>query len=122
ARDRRDHEGAPRSCQEPLALRAAPPPKGVVRMGMKRRNPVELYRDGPSVTPSAQMDARILAASRTTPSSTGPRSQWLVAGGMAVSVVAPFYIRFATTPVPHYDASEFGREEGLARDWLMNLD
>ncbi|MES1264709.1 MAG: hypothetical protein ABUU24_03540 [Variovorax sp.] len=91
-------------------------------MGMKRRNPVELYRDGPSVTPSAQMDARILAASRTSQSATRPRRQWLVAGAMAVAVVATFYVRFATMPVPHYEASDFGREEGLARDWLMNFD
>ena len=89
---------------------------------MRSRNPLEWYRASPAASPSAQIDARILAAARASRASTRQRAEWWVAGAMAAAVAAAFYLRIETTPPPHYDASNFGREEGLSRAWLMHLD
>jgi len=91
-------------------------------VGLKSRNPIELYRSSPTVVPSGEIDARVLAAARRSRASAPVRNQWLVAGAMAAAVAAAFYLRIDTTPSSHYDASNFGDEEGLARDWLINSD
>jgi len=91
-------------------------------MAVKRRNPLELYRAAPAVNPSAQIDARVLAAARNSRASARRRIEWLVAGAMAAAVAAAFYLRIDTTTPPHYEASNFGREEGLSRAWLMESD
>ena len=89
---------------------------------MKRRSPLELYRSSPAASPSAQVDARVLAAARASSAIARPRREWLVAGAAVAAVTAAFCLRIEMTPPSHYDASDFGREEGLARDWLMSFD
>ena len=91
-------------------------------MGMKRRSPLDLYRSSPAANPSAQVDARVLAVARASLALVRPRREWLVAGAAAAAVAAAFYLRIDHTPPAHYDARDFGSEEGLARDWLMSSD
>ena len=93
-------------------------------MGVKVRNALELYRAGPEVTPSAQLDAFVLAASRAAPAPAPARQrrEMLLAAAIVAAVVAVFVVRISTTPTQDFAASSNGRDEGLARAWLMNLD
>jgi hypothetical protein len=91
-------------------------------MAMNSRNPIAVYRAGPRIDPSAQIDAAVLGAARATPAmARGPRVM-IVATAAAAAVAAVFYIRVATTPPQDFASTEFGREEGLTRVWLTNLD
>ena len=89
-------------------------------MAMNTRNPIALYRAGPRIDPTAQIDAAVLGAARATPvMARGPR---VMIVATAAAVAAVFYIRVATTPPQDFANAEFGREEGLTRVWLTNLD
>jgi hypothetical protein len=88
---------------------------------MKGRNSLDLYRTGPEVTPSAEMDVRILGAARASPLRSR-RRDLLLAGAAATAVVAAFFVRVATTPSVEVAGADFGRHEGQARAWLVNLD
>jgi hypothetical protein len=91
-------------------------------MAMKARDPIALYRAGPRIDPSAQIDAAVLGAARASPAALRPRRVLLVAAATAAAVVSLFVVRIATTPSQDYAGAEFGREEGLSRVWLTNLD
>lgn len=91
-------------------------------MGLKSRNPLELYRDSPEVTPSAQIDAFVLAAARASPAPMRRRREWFLTGAVATAVAAMFVVRVATTPPQDYAGNGNGRDEGLTRAWLMDLD
>jgi len=90
-------------------------------MAVKRPSPIDLYRASPEIAPSAQLDARVLAAARTA-RATSRRHEWLVAGAAAAAVAAMFYIRIATTTSQDFASTGYGRDEGLAGAWLMDLD
>lgn len=91
-------------------------------MAVKPRNALDLYRSGPEVTPSAKIDALILAAARTSAPPVRRRREWLFAGAAAAAVVAMFVVRVVTTPTQDFAGKDFGLEEGQSRDWLLNLD
>jgi hypothetical protein len=90
-------------------------------MVMKARNCLELYRTGPEVTPSVEMDAWVLGAARAPPVGSR-RRDLLLAGAAAAAVVAAFFLRFSMTPAVDVAGADFGRHEGRARAWLVNLD
>lgn len=91
-------------------------------MGLKSRNPLELYRASPEVIPSAQIDASVLAAARASPAPASLRRQLVLTGAVAAGVVAIFVMRIATTPTQDFASTGNGLEEGLARAWLTDLD
>ena len=91
-------------------------------MALKTRNALQVYRASPEVTPTAQIDAFVLAAARASPAPARLRRQMFLTGAVAAAVVAMFVVRIATTPTTNLAASGNGREEGLARAWLMELD
>lgn len=89
---------------------------------MNIRNPIDLYRAGPRIDPSARIDAAVLDAARASPATArGPRIM-LATAATAAAVAALFYMRVATTPSPDIASAAFGRDEGLTRAWLTNLD
>jgi hypothetical protein len=91
-------------------------------MGVKSRNPLELYRESPEVTPSARTDAFVLGAARASPAPARLRRHVFLTGAVAAAVVAMFGLRIVTTPTQDYAGGKYGLDEGLTRDWLMNLD
>ena len=91
-------------------------------MALKGRNALELYRAGPKVTPSAEIDARVLTAARASPAPARLRRQMFLTGAVAAAAVAMFVVRIATTPTQDFTGSGHGLEEGLARAWLTDLD
>jgi hypothetical protein len=91
-------------------------------MAMKTRGVIELYRAGPEIVPSAEVDARVLAAARASRSPARLRRPMLLTGAVAAAVVAMFVVRIATTPPQDYAGNGKGREEGLTHAWLMDLD
>ena len=91
-------------------------------MELKKRNALELYRASPQVTPSAQVDAFVLAAARASPEPVRRGRELFVAGAVAVAVAAAFFVRISTTPTQDFASADFGLEEGRTRAWLMNLD
>jgi hypothetical protein len=91
-------------------------------MAMKDRTPLALYRAGPQITPAAQIDAAVLEAARASLPAARRPPILIFAAATAAAVVALFYARIATTPTQNPASTEFGREEGLTRAWLANLD
>lgn len=90
---------------------------------MKARHAIEWYRVGPEVAPSAEIDAFVLAAARASPAPVRRHRMEFLAGATMAAVVATlFYVGVATTPTQDSASAGHGREEGLARAWLMNLD
>ena len=90
-------------------------------MDLKRPRALALYRASAEVLPPARMDAFVLAAARAS-APARPRREWLFAGAAVAAVAALFLVRVAMTPTEDIAGSGNGIEEGLARDWLMNLD
>ena len=91
-------------------------------MALKARSPIELYRASPRVTPSAEIDALVLAAARATPVPTRRRREMFIVAAAAAFVIAAFTLRIASPPTPHFTSNGNGLDEGLARAWLMDLD
>lgn len=89
-------------------------------MAMNTRNPIALYRAGPGIDPSAKIDAAVLGAARALAAPARRDRVMFVAA--AVAVAALFFIRVATTPSQDFASTGFGREEGLSRVWLADLD
>lgn len=89
---------------------------------MRTRSALELYRASANVAPSAQVDSFILAAARTSPAPPRWRRDMVLAGAALAAVAAVFFVRVATTPTQDFASTGFGREEGLARAVLMDLD
>lgn len=91
-------------------------------MALKALSPLDLYRASTQVTPSAEMDALVLAAARAAPLPTRWRREMFIAAAAASIVIAAFTLRIASTPTAHFTSSGNGLDEGLARAWLMDLD
>ena len=89
---------------------------------MKPHTPITLYRAGAWVNPSAKIDAAVLGAARALRAPARPRRVMFVAAAAATAVAALFFVRITTTPSHDFAKTEFGREEGLSRVWLTNLD
>lgn len=91
-------------------------------MALKGRNALEWYRASPEVTPSAEIDARVLAAARASPAPVRRRLDIVFAGAVSAAAIAVFAFRIGTTPPHELASTGNGLEEGLARAWLMDLD
>jgi len=91
-------------------------------MELKGPRALALYRASADELPSAQMDAFVLNAARASPARMRPRRELLIAGTAVAAVAALFFVRVATTPTQNFASNGNGREEGLARAWLMDLD
>jgi len=90
-------------------------------MGVKKHHALALYRASPEVTPSARIDAFVLAAARAShvPSR---RREWILAGAAVAAAAAMFFVRVATTPTQNLANDGFGLDEGVTRAWLLKLD
>jgi hypothetical protein len=91
-------------------------------MAMKARDHIALYRAGPRIDPPAEIDAAVLGAARARRAPMRTHRAKLVAAATAAAAITLFVVRIATTPSQTFASTEFGREEGLSRVWLANLD